>query len=134
MASEEETNIALVKRFYQYLDDNDRDGAYANVFAENCELHETEELPYGGVYRGRETVKEALAGVMAGFDEFQCEIRNYLAGGNEVVVHLHLDGVGRKSRKPFSVPVMELWRFQDGKAIELRPFLFDPGAITKALA
>jgi ketosteroid isomerase-like protein len=134
MASQEETNIARVKRFYQYLDDGDRNGAYANTFAEDCELHEAAALPYGGVYRGRETMKDALAGVMAGFDEFRCEIRNYLAGGDEVVVHLHLAGVGRVSRKPFSVPVMELWRFRGDRAIELRPFLFDPLAIADVLA
>jgi ketosteroid isomerase-like protein len=134
MGQQEEANVALVKRFYQYLAEGDRDGAYANVMAEDCVLHEAEGLPYGGVYRGRALMKETLRGVTGRFDEFRYEVRNYLAGGDEVVVHLQLEGVGRESRKPFSMPVMELWRFRDGKAIELRPFLYDVAAMSAALA
>jgi uncharacterized protein len=134
MGTRENDNISLVKRFYQYLDENDREGAYANIVAEDCVLHESGVLPYGGIYRGRDLVKDTLAGVMAGFDEFECEIRNYLGGGDEVVVHLNISGVGQKSRKPFSVPLMELWRIRDGKVVELRPFLFDAAMIADALA
>jgi ketosteroid isomerase-like protein len=134
MGSLEEANIAVVKLFYQYLDRGDRDGAYANVMADDCILHEAPELPYGGVYRGREVMQDVLARVMQGFDEVSCTIRNYLAGGDEVVVHLHLSGVGRASRKAFATPIMELWRIRDGKAVELRPFLFDPAAIAGVLA
>lgn len=134
MTSQEEANIALVKKFYDYIGKGDRDGAYANIFAEDGELHESAMLPYGGVYRGRDNVKDTLARVMSGFDAVECDIRNYLAGGDEVVVHLHLKGVGRESRMPFAVTIMELWRFRAGRAVELRPFLFDPSVIADALA
>lgn len=133
MGELEEANIGIVKRFYQYLADSDRDAAYANLVAEDCVLHETAVLPYAGVYHGREQMKEVLAGVVAGFDEFEVEIFNYLAGGDEVVVHLQIRGVGLKSRKPFEVPIMELWRIRDGKVVELRPFLYDASAIADAL-
>jgi hypothetical protein len=133
MGMQEEANVAVVKRFYQYLAEGDRDGAYANCMAEDCELHEAESLPYGGVYQGRDHMKQVLAGVTGRFDEFRYEIRNYLAGGDEVVVHLQMAGVGRDSRKPFALPVMELWRFRGGKAIEMRPFLFDGTALIAAL-
>lgn len=134
MPSPEELNIKIVKRFYQYLDEGDRDGAYANTFSEDCKLFEADALPYGGAYRGRDVMKEVLAGVMARFDEFECEIRNYLAGNDEVVVHLNLKGIGRESRKPFSIPAMELWKIRDGKVVELRPFLFDSAAMADVLA
>ena len=133
MGRREDENIKLVKKFYEYLESGDRDGAYENTFAEDCVLHETDMLPYGGIYRGRDLMKETLAGVMAGFDLFECKIHNYLAGDDEVVVHLTISGVGRKSRRPFSVALMELWRIRDGKAIELRPFLYNPAAIVEAL-
>jgi len=133
MTDQQASNIAVVQRFYEYLASGDRDGAYANTFAPECVLHESAALPYGGVYRGRETMKSVLATVMAGFDEFECEIRNYLAGSDEVVVHLHLAGVGRASRRPFAVPALELWRIREGKAVELRPFLFDPQVIAAVL-
>lgn len=134
MAKREDDNIALVKKFYGYLADGDRDAAYANVMAEDCVLHEADSLPYGGVYHGRALMKDVLRDIVARFDEFEVEIRNYLAGGDEVVVHLHLAGVGRESRKPFAIPVMELWRIRDGKVVELRPFLYDSAAMTEALA
>ena len=133
MGNQEEENIAIVKRFYRYLAEGDRDGAYANVFAEDCVLHEAPSLPYGGIYHGRETMKRTLAGVISGFDAFETEIRNYLAGGDEVVVHLRIKGVGRVSRQPFDVPIMELWRIREGKVVELRPFLYDTAAIASIL-
>jgi ketosteroid isomerase-like protein len=134
MGQQEDDHIAVVKRFYEYLANDDRDGAYANIIAEDCELHETSALPYGGVYSGRALMKQILAGVMARFDKFDCKILNYLAGGDEVVVHLHLSGVGRQSRKSFSVTALELWRIRDGKVVELRPFLFDAAVIADALS
>lgn len=133
MPSQEEANIARVRHFYELIAQGDRDGAYAETFAPDCELFEAAPLPYGGHYRGRDTVRDVLAGVVARFDAFEVDIRNYLGGADEVVVHLHLDGVGREGRRPFSVDVLELWRFRDGKAIELRPFLFDPLAVAAAL-
>lgn len=134
MTRREDENIKLVKTFYEYLSNDDRDGAYENVMAEDCVLHEAGVLPYGGVYRGRSQMKETLADVISSFDEFECEIRNYLAGGDEVVVHLQISGVGRKSRKPFSMQIMELWRIIDGKCVELRPFLFDAAELARALS
>jgi len=133
MGLQEEANMGVVKTFYDYLARGDRDGAYANMVAEDCVLYEADVLPYGGVYRGRELMKETLRDVVARFDEFEFEIFNYLAGGDEVVVHLEIRGVGRESRKPFSVPIMELWRIRDGKVVELRPFLYDAAALAAAL-
>ena len=133
MGEQEAANVAVVKRFYEILAQGDRDGAYAACMAEDCVLHQAASLPYGGVYPGRELMKTTLSEVTGSFDLFTYEIRNYLAGGDEVVVHLHMSGVGRKSRKPFSLPVMELWRFREGKAIEMRPFLYDSAALIAAL-
>ncbi|MCB2077848.1 MAG: nuclear transport factor 2 family protein [Novosphingobium sp.] len=134
MGKQEEENVAIVKRFYQYLADGDRDGAYKNIMAEDCVLHEAASLPYGGIYHGRDHMKDVLASVTGRFDEFEVEIYNYLAGGDEVVVHLRIAGVGRVSRKPFDTPIMELWRIRDGKVIEMRPFLYDAPQVIAALA
>jgi ketosteroid isomerase-like protein len=134
MGSREEANIGVVKRFYEILAGGDRDGAYATLVADDCVLYEAETLPYGGVYHGRDLMQRTLEGVIRRFDEFEFEIFNYLAGGDEVVVHLRIAGVGRESRKPFAIPIMELWRIRDGKVVELRPFLYDAGALAEALA
>ncbi|KHK90285.1 nuclear transport factor 2 family protein [Novosphingobium malaysiense] len=133
MEQSEEANIAVVKRFYEYLKRGDRDGAYANTMADDCVLHEAPALPYGGIFEGRERMKEALAGVLSNFDEFEVEIYNYLAGGDEVVVHLGIKGVGRISRQPFATDIMELWRIRNGKAVEMRPFLYDAQSIIAAI-
>lgn len=134
MDKREQANIAVVKRFYDYLARGDRDGAYANVMADDCVLHEAPALPYGGVYPGRQRMQETLAGVIARFDAFEVEIYDYLAGGDKVVVHLNIKGVGRLSRKPFETPILELWRIRDGRVVELRPFLYDAAAVIDALA
>lgn len=133
MGQREDVNIAVVKRFYEYLERGDRDGAYDNTMADDCVLHEAPALPYGGVFEGREGIKKTLAGVVSNFDNFEVEIFNYLAGGEEVVVHLGIKGVGRSSRQPFETAIMELWRIRDGKAVEMRPFLYDAQSVIAAL-
>lgn len=134
MGQPEDNNIGLIKTFYEYLANDDRDSAYAHLVAEDCVLYEADVLPYGGVYRGRDVMKDALKGVIARFDEFEFKIFNFLASGDEVVVHLQIKGIGRDSRKPFQIPILELWRIRDGKIVELRPFLYDAAALADALA
>jgi ketosteroid isomerase-like protein len=88
MEEQEAANVVVVKQFYAYLANGDRDGAYAHCMADDCVLHEAASLPYGGVYAGRDLMKSTLSGVTGSFDNFTYEIPNYLAGGDEVVVHL----------------------------------------------
>jgi len=101
------------------------DGFFAAV-TEETEFHEAPSLPYGGVYRGVEGVKRGVMKLMFGaWEDFTFQILQYGAGGDLVYVHVMISGVGRKTGKSFSMPIVEMWRLKDGKVTEVRPFYFD---------
>ena len=124
MASLDEENLALVKTAYEAGARGDWDTFFANVTDETL-FHEAPSLPYGGIYRGRADIQRGSQLVVACWENFQFKVLNYMAGGDVVVAHVLISGVGRKTGKSFSMPIMELWRIKDGKVVELRPFYWD---------
>lgn len=137
MGQIEDANLAIVQKFYEYIESGDREQSeigFAELVSDDCALCEPEVLPYGGVHTPKPVMRAAMNALTEKyFQNFEYKVSNYLAGGDEVVVHLHIQGIGRETGKPFSMPVMELWRIRDGKAVEIRPFLFDAGALAAAL-
>jgi ketosteroid isomerase-like protein len=125
MGAQEDANIAIMKKFYEMLAKGDRDWIYDNLIADDFELNEPWSLPYGGTYKGKDTVRRALKRVVESWDDMEFEILNYLAGGDSVVVHAYLGCTGKRTGRRFHLPLMEQWRIRDGKIIELRPFFFD---------
>jgi len=124
VATQEDTNLALVKKAYDMLGKNDIPGFFA-LFAADAELHEAPSLPYGGVYRGLAAVQRGSKLVFNAWKDFTYEVLQYTAGGDLVIVHVMICGVGKNTGKSFSMPIAELWRVKDGKVVELRPFYYD---------
>jgi ketosteroid isomerase-like protein len=124
MTRQEEANVAIVKAAYAAGARGDWDAFFADVIDET-EFHEAPSLPYGGVYRGRADIVRGAKLMFGAWDDFQYKILQYTAGGDIVVVHVLISGIGRKTGKSFSMPIMEMWRCNEGKVIEIRPFYFD---------
>ena len=129
MSREEEGNLAKVKRAYVALERGMDVQDFLVDFSDDCELHEAPSLPYGGMWRGKEGIARGVGTVFGTFDDFQFQVLGFLAGGDHVAAHLMLSGTGRKTGKHFSMPLLELWRFRDGKVVELRLFYFDSGRV-----
>lgn len=124
MGKQEEANLAVVKKVYEYVDRGDSEGWMALV-ADDCEFHEPPSLPYGGSYIGIRAMRRGLRNMRGAWEDLEFEILNFTAGGDSVIVHLNIGGTGRKTGKHFWLPILELWRIRDGKVVELRPFPFD---------
>lgn len=124
MSTQEERNIAVVKKVYEFVERGDREG-WMSLVADDCAFHEPDSLPYGGSYIGIKAMRRGLKNMRAAWEDLEYEILNFLAGGDCVVVHLNVGAKGRKTGKTFWLPFMELWRIRDGKVVELRPFPFD---------
>ena len=132
MGTLEDKNIDVIKRaFALLLEKGDLDGFFAHV-SDQCELHEPASLPYGGVYRGKEEMRRGITKAIESWGHLEIKKLNYAVGGDEVVVHLDISGVMRKTGKRVSMQTLELWRVRDGKVVELRPFLYDTAAILDA--
>lgn len=125
MTNQEERNIEIVKAAYEAVIKGDFDGFFA-AWTDETEFHEPSSLPYGGVYRGVAASKRGLSKLVFGaWDDFTFQILQFGAGGDLVFAHVMISGIGRKTGKSFSMPIIEMWRLKEGKVIEFRPFYFD---------
>ena len=124
MNNEEKRNLAIVKAAYAASAKGDWDKFFAGV-TDETEFHEAPSLPYAGTYRGKADIMRGTKQVFGAWEDFSYQIMQYTAGGDLVVAHIMISGIGRKTGKSFSMPIMEMWRLRDGKVVELRPFYWD---------
>lgn len=90
------------------------------------ELIEPTGVPYEGTFRGLDGWRKLARAVIEAWDEFQVEPLSFPGeSADALVVHLRLSGRSRKTGRPFSMSVLELWTFRDGKVIGISPHYFD---------
>lgn len=119
-----EANIATVKKAYALLDEGNLDAFY-DLFADDVIMCEAESLPYGGTYHGKAGLKRGIAKMYEAWSEMLFTIEEVTGGGDLCFVYLHTSASSARTGKTYAFPVAELWRFRDGKVIELRPFYWD---------
>jgi uncharacterized protein len=131
MTDQDEMNVAVVKKAYATAEEGLGWEAFFADFTDESELYEAPSLPYGGIYRGKNSIVRGAHTVFSTFDDFHFEVLGYMAGGENVIAHVLLTGRGKKTGKTFSMPLMEQWRIRNGKVIELRPFYFDSARVSE---
>lgn len=124
MATEQQRNLEIIRAAYAAGQAGDLETFFKNV-SEDCIFYEADSLPYGGEYRGPEAIKRGTMLMFGAWDDFQFAVTNFCAGDDLVTVHVRISGVGRKTGKSFSMPIVEVWRLIDGKIVEIRPYYFD---------
>ena len=78
------------------------------------------DLPESGIVRGPAEFATYLQTWHEAWRERTVEPREFIDGGDFVIVTLRLVARGRASGIPVTVDEAHLWRFRDGKAIEYR--------------
>lgn len=86
------------------------------------EWHTASDLPDSDVYRGVEAVRAFIQGWPSAFEEFWAEIDQIIDRGDLVVASLILHGRIRGSGEEVELPETHVWRFRDGKAVEVREY------------
>lgn len=86
---------------------------------------EAESLPFGGVHRGPDGFIALITRVFTYWDDAKLEPKYRVEDGDRIVLFSELTAKGRKSGESFTMPLSEMFRFQDGQIIEIFPFYFD---------
>lgn len=128
MAMTEKQIVKFVDDLYGATEVGDWDKA-ASMLTDDFFVTEADTLPMAGVYRGRNALRDLFEKVMgmmdvAGLDRVQTTV-----GGDYAVCILSFRFVD-----PALAPahLCELFRFRGDKLCEIRPYYFDPLAITAA--
>jgi ketosteroid isomerase-like protein len=118
-AGRREQNLAVVQNAYLAVERDDRDGFLAD-FAEDAELLEPASLPYGGVYRGVAEIKNGIRKMLETWEDPHVDIEAMVAGEDRVCVFAAFRFTGKRTGMTWSGPVIEVWRFRDGKVAQMQ--------------
>jgi ketosteroid isomerase-like protein len=117
-----EQSVEVVERVYAAFAEGDVP-AVLGVFADDIEWHETEGMPYGGIYRGGEAVAQNVFGpISQDVEGFAVTPEEFMAAGDTVAVVVSYTGTGKVTGKPLDLPVVHVWEIQDGRAVRFRQF------------
>jgi hypothetical protein len=127
VTEEEANNLRIVRAAYE-------EHKYFDAANDETVLHEAPSLPYGGSYRGVDAMNFMVrcmrntwgrpGGDAKSAPTLHTEIE-YAVGGDMVLAHMMFGGLGKKTGRSFSFPIVEMWRFKNGVLTEIRPFYFD---------
>ena len=79
-------------------------------------------LPLAGAVRSHPNVREAMTGFIGTFQFIKREIISFIADGDRAAVHSRLTVRLLPKGEPFTTEITDLFKFQDGKIVELVEF------------
>jgi ketosteroid isomerase-like protein len=103
-------------------------------FHPDAEWHTMRELPGGGIRRGREAVLQELRDQREVFGDFDAEIEDLRAIGDQAVTRLVLRSVSRGASIAVDTRVGNIWSFKEGTIYRVRAFRDPDEAVAVAEA
>jgi uncharacterized protein len=127
------SNADTLREGYEAFARGDLDAA-TESFADDIrwENPEAPQVPNNGVTEGREAVKQLFAELGNYWESFSITPDEFIESGDTVVVLSHSESKGRETSKEVKLPWVHVWRFRDGKVIEVQA-LTDTALATDAL-
>lgn len=122
--TEADENLRKVEKAYAGFFSGDLD-AFFEHFDDNGEIIEASSLPYGGVYKGRAEATRALMLIQQAWDDISIDFECFLPGPNIVAAIGQMRGKARSGGAALDMPLIELWRFDQGRVMSISPIYGD---------
>ena len=103
------------------------------LFDDNVTFFEAPCLPYGGEFKGKENAIAAYMRLSSHYAKMRTVVENVLAAGDHVIIYQTINFTVKANGNTGSLPVCEMLRFQNGKAVEWRALYFDANMVMKKL-
>ncbi len=129
MSIEQTATREIVRKAYAALNAGDV-AAFLDQLAEDVVLHEADGAPTSGVFHGKAAIVEAFPRLAAGYGLRGIVLHHLLVDGDRAVGLIDILCTS-KSGTEFTMPTAESWLVRGGKAIEIRPYLWDTAAFAK---
>jgi ketosteroid isomerase-like protein len=113
--------IDILEEMYRSVDE----GSVSNgmeMLADDIVWHEPEGLSIGGTYHGPDAVREVLGSLMAAFENASFDPERYVEDGERVIVFGTFTGIHAETGKSVEIPLVHVWTFDAGRAIEFRRY------------
>ena len=115
-----EENVELVRRTYEAVNSGDSD-AVVSYFHPEIEFHAYPRSP-GGVYHGRQAVREYIESVWEHLESVRVEVDELLDAGDQVVVVTTQHPVPKRGQREMTAHLAEVYTVRDGLLAERRPY------------
>ena len=124
MTTDRDAMRGIVEQAYAHRNTGDIEGLMSAFHADAVfELvGEKKVLALAGAVRGHPNVREAMTGFIATFQFIKRDIVSFIADGDRAAVHSRLTVRFVPKDLTFTTDVTDLFRFKDGKIIELVEF------------
>lgn len=123
-----EENVNLIRGGYEAYARRDFGAVFALLHPE-VEIYQTDSLPWGGTYRGREQAAEFFRR-LGEHTEGSPEPERFIAAGDDVVAVGRLRGRARASGKEYDLAIVHLWSVRDGRVIRFAAYIDTPGMLS----
>ena len=112
-------NVAIIEDLYAAFAAGDLDTILA-VIDEDVVWIESEGIPYGGTFIGRDAVFEGVFGKIAEeWDGFTATVdETFAAQGDRVIVRQRDGGTFKATGKSMEAPAISIWTLEDGRVVE----------------
>lgn len=88
-------------------------------------VHEQESLPVKNTYRGYDGFQKLFADLMNVWADFSFALEEIYDADELIVAVVRLRGQSKKSGAQLDMPMIELWKMNNGRAIECRSIVWD---------
>lgn len=125
-------NLTVIKKAYELFFGGEID-RFFEIFDDDVELIEADGLPYGGIYRGKETVREAILSVLSNWEKMTLDLDVIAAEGDYVIGYGTFAATALKTGKRVSFRLAEVWKLRNGRVVMLNPVYGDTKQASEAL-
>jgi len=117
-------NVDIVRQFYAAFSRRDVPSVLT-LFHPEIELYQSELVPWGGSYRGRQQVLGFFDKL---FSYIQSEVHpdEFIEAGDRVVQVGHSVGRLKSNGRAFKIPAVHVWQLKDGQIVRVEAYLDTP--------
>jgi ketosteroid isomerase-like protein len=117
-----DANLAITRRWYEEWNREGLPG-FERVWAPDIVLHEAQEFPETGVFRGAKELAGHVRDLLEDGGHFKMLPRSLEGRGDHVLAVVDVSVKGPTSGAEVTTPFFQVMRYEDGRLKELRDFL-----------
>ncbi len=131
MPETSEQNLETVRALYDAYSSRDVEALLGTLHDDEFEIYQSESLPWGGTYKGRDGMMEFVKNITTHIDSVVV-VEELFEAGDHVIMIGRSRGTIKATGEPFEVRLVDVCRLRDGKLVSVDIFLDTP-AILEAL-
>jgi hypothetical protein len=122
---QKDSAIDVVRGIYEAVSRADWDSVLARLDTQVV-FEQSSALPFAGVWKGHDGFKKLGEAIFRAWPDFTVEPVSFCEAGDVVLVVTRVRGAKPRAGAGLDQTMIEYWKIENQRAVECRPFYFDP--------